>query len=341
MAESLLKEVWKLRQATFLGFGLRVSEKAPKIFKETGLSDHLMMFSALSPQLRRQITEYPPFRIWLKQSTRIFALSLEEINLDNDQLKDKLAEIERVIISFYKNEANPYSRIQKTRTQVSRFAVDPLIIESISPSYVFPDETRQHELEQKSVYHLSFFLEVVTTALQRIKNAWPAAYQDFSKFVRLIIHVPDGEFRSCSADRYAGVILLSANDGSLLEVEESLLHEFGHQILYNVMELDPLFITKTGKQYKLPWSGQERDFYGYFHAFYIYILLASYYERIAGHPKKEQKQADDRISHILRGLIEALPDFDSATEFTLLGEGLFHLLREEVHQLVERNRSLL
>ncbi len=296
----------------------------------------------ISPQLRRAITEYPPLRIWLRQCIQAEAHSSTHMESGKDTLIFKLADFERILNSFFEKRSNTNTLvIPGTSIFIERFDVDPLIVEVSPPSYQFPDEKRQREIEETTAYSLSFFLEVATAATERIKQTWLAAYQDFTKFVRIIIHVPNANFRSCSADRYAGVIFLSADDDTLLDVEESFIHEYGHQILYNVIELDPLIYQQEERRFNLPWSGAERDFWGYFHAFFIYILLLCYFERINNRAEDEQQRATQRLLEILRGAIQAVPDLEGANCFTPKGEELFRLLKAQVDRFEKQYQRLL
>lgn len=344
--EQFLQEVWKLRQATLVAFCSGLSEKEPALFQGTGLSDGFQTFLSWTPAFRRQFTEYPPFRIWLKQSLRAVASASAHgesgTEAENAYAESKLAELRRIIGRFYVSRSGKEPlKVPGTAITVERFDVDPLVAEVAPPTYQFPDLEKQHKLEEETAYKLPFFLEVATAALKRIRQSWPEAYLDFNKFVRTLVHVTDGDFRSCSAERYTGVIFLSADDATLFDVEESLIHEYGHQILYNLMELDQVVLDDTTQSFKLPWSGQERDFYGYFHAFYIYILLVCYFERLMDHFEKERERATERIADILRGLDKALPDFEASNNFTPMGAKLLEALKREVYQLEEKHKYIL
>ncbi len=329
----LVEEVWKVRQATLLGLGLKLSEKEPELYIESGLADSLTAYLRMSAKERRRITEYPPFRIWLKQSLRLAGRASNEAAARREDLHRQLAELARILGEFrVEGSDSTILSVEGTSIKVARYTVDPLLATAIPPSYNFPAKDAQPQLEAKTAYSLQLFLEAADAALDRIHETWLPAYQDFARFVRMIIHLPEADFRSCSADRYAGVILLSAGDGSLLELEESLIHEYGHQILYNVMELDPLILNPSGGRYTLPWSGAERDLYGYFHAFYIYLLLVHYFERVGHRSETDRKRASERMAHILAGLIQALPELGSASHFTLRGKRLFALLQEDVQR---------
>jgi HEXXH motif-containing protein len=90
------------------------------------------------------------------------------------------------------------------------------------------------------------------------------------------------------------------------------VHEFGHQILYTAMELDPMVEDPTHEGLVLPWSGSERDWYGYFHAFFIYVLLAEYLTRrlqvtVFPEPSIDEERVRLRRDEIMSGIRSALP----------------------------------
>lgn len=224
-------------------------------------------------------------------------------------------------------------RVADVPIQVVRFDIDPLIAEVAFPDYRLPDEKRQREFEEKGLYPYSFFVASLSLALERIKESWPEAYRFFPKFVKIVVDMIDGEVTSYSAADHTGVIFVSTDNSPLLALEEYLMHEFGHQILYHLMELDTLVDDDAGSSFTLPWSGNTRDFYGYFHAFYIYILMALYLERVKGRSKREQRRVSNRISHVVQGLTQAVTDLETAGCLTTKGRDLFENLKEEVQQL--------
>ncbi|MGH7119990.1 MAG: aKG-HExxH-type peptide beta-hydroxylase [Acetobacteraceae bacterium] len=161
---------------------------------------------------------------------------------------------------------------------------------------------------------------------------------NFDRFVKIIVHLPDLESRSCSAARFAGAILLSSGDDTLLAIAESLVHECGHQVLYSVMELDPLIRGDGQRSFTLPWSGSQRDAYGYFHATYIYLILALFFERVVKSGRDDRAAARERLAAILAGLDRALGDFADADFFTQGGKAFFNRLANQAVTVIERNR---
>jgi len=220
---------------------------------------------------------------------------------------------------------------------LQRYDVDPLIAEVAPPSFVFENLDAKRTRDASNPYTLGFLAEVLQAALKRIERVWPEMVDVFPSFVKIIIHLPDIESRSCSAQRFAGAIMLSASDDSLLAMEESLIHECGHQILYCVMELDPLIRRDAKGSFVLPWSGSERDAYGYFHATYIYLILALFFERALGRESSEDETVRQRLVTILHGLERALADFETAECFTTAGRMFFHRMGAVGREAIGRN----
>jgi hypothetical protein len=321
-SQILLEKVWKYHQASFLAFALKLSAINPELYESAEIGGCLERFKALSTERRRRLIEGGPLLIWLKLSLAC--------DPSGDDLKRRLFDLKRIMSSGDKGNEDEALTIPGTRVEVARFDVDSLIAEAALPEYRFPDGPRQHEFEDAVVYPVAFFQQVVTLALERIKRAWPAAHEEFSKFVSVIIDMIDSGFTSYSGYQHVGVIFVSTDNSPLVAVEEYLIHEFGHQILYNVMELDPVVVNEPDRIFRLPWSGRERDLCGYFHAFYIYMFLAHYLQRVTGRSKREQDRIADRLSHILKGLDRAAVELDAVNRFTPRGRHLFENLKKSL-----------
>jgi HEXXH motif-containing protein len=117
------------------------------------------------------------------------------------------------------------------------------------------------------------------------------------------------------------------------------VHEYGHQVLYRAMEIDPLVDDDGTAEFTLPWSGSVRDFYGYFHAFYIYALLAAYYSRVQACRESDSDRAAERFEGIVEGLVRASEDFDAnAHRFTRTGVAFSQGLIARVEALADGRR---
>lgn len=143
----------------------------------------------------------------------------------------------------------------------------------------------------------------VNTALRSIEYKMPELRKLVNLFVSNILILNDVGFRSCSASRYKGMVLLSTCDQSLVEIEESIVHETGHQFLYYIDKHNPVFNTRDDtEKIVLPWSGSTRNYFGFFHATYIYLILRDYFiESVDKHPFGKSAAAE-RLEQVQTGL---------------------------------------
>ena len=330
---SLLDETWRRRQAVLVGLGLAISERPQLAAASASFGSELDAFTAEPNAARRRTVEDPVVHIRLKQSAHEWTRSAGGSAADVTELVRRLEQLADALARVRGGESG--GLFVPGPIALCRFDVEPAIAEVAPPTYTFPDPSRAAALDARSAYTLDFFAEVVSTALERITSVWPELGAGIVDFVKTIVHLPDGDFRSASASRYAGVIFLSADDPCILDVEESLVHECGHQILYRMMELDPVVANPTMGEFRLPWSGAKRDFYGYFHAFFIYLLLAQYFSRITGRAEDEQDAVRGTYLHIVNGLRAALPDFEDPGRYTDAGRCLAASVRASAQSLVE------
>ncbi|WP_256662923.1 HEXXH motif-containing putative peptide modification protein [Pseudomonas sp. 91RF] len=294
--------------------------------------DRAVELVLLPPREQALIINDPVFQIWTGQafrSTNQFLVGKSE----------STAELEKTLLEFPEMldrvKARSQSGVAQNDPPVYRFDVDPLIMQATPPSYEFPeDEATRKRLELGGVSS-RFFADVVKIALLRIEHTWPACREQMKFLIKSICYLPDGSFRSCSASRYTGVILLASRDDSILDLEESLVHEATHQLLYHVVEVSAIVDPDASQEasFSLPWSGQKRDLYGYFHAFYVYIALVKYMERVRSRSDEELQRAQNRLLFILRGLIRALPDLQGSEDFTPHGRQLLENLAAEVRAM--------
>lgn len=334
----LSEDVWRRRQRRFLMSALRLENATPDIVRKTRFDFATKQFKAMSQSLRQQLCEHPEFRAWLLQIDRVDFSSILQLNNSKASIYATLEEFSNILSNFLQSHVN---MDHQQEIYLRRFDVEKSIAEIAPPSYIFSDCSERKEKDASNPYTLFFFNQVLEAVLRRIGYVWPGMVQMVPRFVRMIIHLPNADFRSCSAQRFAGAIMLTANDDSLLALEESLIHECGHQILYSVMELDPLIKQASSPSFALPWSGSQRDAYGYFHATYIYLVLALYFEAAQDRFADEQLEVRERLLQILVGLKSALPDFENAVFFTPVGERFFSQLREISNDLFSRNTRLM
>jgi hypothetical protein len=299
-------------------------------------------FNLIVPPTREQrlIINDPVFQVWTILTAHYANLVITKKSADTDALEKMLIEFPQMLARVKTTDS---ARANDYFPPVYRFDVDPLVAVVAPPSYEFPkDEVTRKQLERNG-HSVHFFCDVVNIALLRIEHTWPACREQFRKLVKSICYLPDGSFRSCSASRFTGIIFVSSRDDSILDLEESLVHEATHQLLYNIVEVCPVVNEEVSREalFTLPWSGQKRDFYGYFHAFFVYVALVKYLGRVRSRSSQELQRAQKRLVFILQGLIKALPDFEASADFTPQGRQLLENLAKEVRALESEYAGLL
>lgn len=341
--QGLLETVWQKRFTTFVTVSMEMRMAAEEVCNRHGFGDAVLEVIGAPSAYRRELISDPAFGAWLA----LAMLATNEVLIgsaaDKGALDRVVQDFARLIQRIDERRSLEQSQaIPGTRILVQRFDVDPLIARVTPPSYTFTDDHSQQQRLMASGYSTAFFKDVATEALSRIEGTWPECHGYVAQLVRVLGYLPDADFRSCSASRYYGVVYLAARDDSILDMEESLVHEAGHQLLYTIVDADAIIRDDAERQdYTLPWSGQVRDFYGYFHAFYIYTLLAKYLGRVAAQPPTERRsddrqRASERMEFIVRGLVVAMSDFKDNERFTSHGRALCRSLEIDIAQLAGR-----
>ncbi|KIH85695.1 aKG-HExxH-type peptide beta-hydroxylase [Pseudomonas batumici] len=338
--EALLERVSQNRYTNFVELYTELFQLFPQA---PHLADFFeQAFNLIVPPSHEQrlIINDPVFQVWQVLTTHHVNLIITKKVADTQALENMLLEFPHMLLRV---KTTDRARTNDYCPPVYRFDVDPLVARVAPPSYEFPEDEATRKQLQRNGHSVNFFCDVVNIALLRIERTWPACREQFRKLVKSICYLPDGSFRSCSASRFTSVILLSNRDDSILDLEESLVHEATHQLLYNIVEVCPVVKEEASREasFTLPWSGQKRDFYGYFHAFFVYIALVKYLGRVHSYPPRELQRAQSRLVFILQGLIKALPDFEASADFTPQGRQLLENLAKEVRALESQHAGLL
>lgn len=316
----LRTEVIRLRQSVLADITLRSESTGGTAGRE--LSQETRRFLTADAKTRRRLMAHPAMVVWLRRAART-PVSAPTDSETLRRLRDEFVAVRDRCLNGDGHSAKNTGTVAGS-IQVRRYEVDPLIARVAPPTFDFsaPSEKSGRDRREAAsrAYPLDFFTRVAAVAMEQIAAAWPELHAMIPQFVHTLVHVPDGTFRSASAARYSGVVFLAADDDTLLSMEESLVHEFGHQVLYWIMELDPLFSNEGDTDFELPWSGAERDFYGFYHAFYIYVLLAHYYLRVSEVRPDHREEAESRRQEITTGLSAAIPQIRAAGDFTPCGQ---------------------
>ena len=288
-----------------------------------------------SAEERRALLGAPATRAALRLLMRVIGRPRPDPDVAPRGLRARMRDVTRLL-----NDGDCSGGLQRDGLPfaVYQHDLDPVLKLAIPPSYRFNEVSRR--ADERSAYSTAIFAEAALAAIDRIASIWPDFVIALPRLVQGIIHLPSARFRSCSADRYAGLIILTASDETVFGVEELIIHEFAHQILYCVVELDSLFVTHRQKRYALPWSGSLRDAYGYFHALFVYFTLAVYFDAALARPYHDRDEVETRLSQVLNGISKALIDFRGYPDFTPTGRVFFENLDRWASDLVARHPRL-
>lgn len=328
------KESRRARFASLVVLQKEICRSFPDVALSTGFESAVLELMVRPAETRRTILDHAVFRAWVYLAMRAANRRLTETSSTEDDLEEILRQFSPMVARV----SSAADLIQSEReVQVLRTDGDPLIHRATPPSYEFPDNDEMRRLE-KSGHPTSFLRDIIKLVLKRLAAEWPELHARFSTLVQFIYYLPDAKFRSCSASRYGGVVLLAAKDTSLRDLAETLVHEWGHQLLYLINEATPLVVSEgdNEKTFPLPWSGQERDLYGYFHAFFIYVLLVRYFDRALARDKEEKQKIENRSAFIIAGLRKAVIDLKDQNGFTAAGRAFLGSLISEVEILSRR-----
>ncbi len=334
----LAEQSWRRQEALFLAWIAKLSELCPVSLKCSGLDSCAREYREATPTDRAAIITHPVF--WLELQRSAPHATPARADAETSVTQAKLAAVAGAYRRACSAIADPDLLRAIGGIEVRRWDTDPLIAELAPPTYTFPPAHVALQRAKSDVYTLPMFREIADVALSRVASVLPALGEAIPSFIRILVHIPGAEVRSASAARYRGVVFMSSDDTCLLDVEESLVHEFGHQVLYHAMRLDPLLTRGEEGDYELPWSGSRRDFYGYFHAFYIYLLLTKYLERALHDPEHDPMAVRPLLDHILDGLIVASEDFRPDERFTPAGRAMIERLCVEVRALDQARLTL-
>lgn len=258
------------------------------------LCDRLTASSAL-------LLDDPVLAIWLRFFSRAQARGQEaEVTLHAAALASVLDDVERRLAG----DAEAY--VPGTAIAVEYRQLHDYVRAATPPSYDFTDQSVAEPASSPG-HSLGLQADLLGYAIEHIGQAWPAMQAQIIEYVRIIGYLPAATFRSCSAARYSGIVYLGNMDDSVLDIEESLVHETGHQVLYRVGALSRLTKPDVPQvaNYVLPWSGSRRDLFGYLHAHFIYALLIKYFWRRSQDDTRLSFECQQRAGLILAGSLQA------------------------------------
>lgn len=288
----------------------------------------------MDEERRKFFMDDPAFVRWL--DCLITAIkNLPESLSSVQELSNKLdGLIERVEKRM--NKSN-FSYIKGTSILVQRLDLDDIIKEATPPTYDFAMLEDTYSPASEVFPTMDQFTDNITLAFKEIKKCDPKLWDLLQSLIQIIGYTPDATFRSCSAARYQGVVYLCGIENSIIDLEESIVHEAAHQLLYKISELYPITGPDAARDpiYELPWSGAKRNLFGYYHAFFIYLQLVKYFDHRAKTAGDETAYIERKRELIHRGLMVAAKDLAYVPGMTDYGRSLYNHLVDEINALYQ------
>lgn len=325
-------------QRTALGLdALKQSHEILKATNAQGLPQAFIDLLERNSKANILVFDDPVYAIWLRFFLRAMANKrTDEVLVHVSNLTSALEDVE----SRLTGKARLY--VPQSAIPVQRDDLHPYVMLATPPTYDFTQRPATPDAAMVIGHPIRLQADLLQAALANIKAAWPQMHEQITECVRIVGYLPDCTFRSCSAARYSGIVYLGNMDESILDLEESIVHETGHQVLYQLGELAKLTEPNTplDANYVLPWSGSQRDLFGFLHAHYIYVLLVKYYWRRASVNERDAAECYGRALLILSGCLTATTMLQEDANLSKQGKIIVNRLAEDLAKIKDDSRTL-
>ncbi|MBK8464884.1 MAG: hypothetical protein IPL32_03555 [Chloracidobacterium sp.] len=173
-----------------------------------------------------------------------------------------------------------------------------------------------------------------------LERRWPEMYNELSTNLRVLTPTSTAvtKHHSTGSNRTAaGAICTTLTYEPWFT--DGLIHEHRHDLLNKLMLIDGIFEDETSNSliYYSPWRPDPRPAIGLFHALYVFIAVAAFYERLLTAKEKDiDITTEDLLEafglQVLRLLI-AVDELRGSTNFTRFGNDLLMVLDKETVRL--------
>jgi HEXXH motif-containing protein len=206
---------------------------------------------------------------------------------------------------------------------------DPLILQPI----------RVQEPDQPSAKEERRFAEVLSTAMENIARFDPELYAEMNDFLRIIVPLKNSANKGSVSSSYQnlrGAFCLSHSEDVLLQ-EETLIHEFCHQKMNLVAELDPMLEPGQGAQvFFSPLRPDARRLRGLLLGAHAFINVNRYLLTVRSREELSAKEDDAVLRNVARRMFhieEMLRAVCGYTDLTEFGkDGTLLMWRELMRQ---------
>lgn len=179
-------------------------------------------------------------------------------------------------------------------------------------------------------------IEPIDGALDLLREYWPEAFEDFTRFTRVIVPIysrPDAYLAFTVSSRQGAIYIGAAPLESTIEM---LIHENAHVKLRQVQALDTLLSDPLDESIRVsvPWRPDPRPLPGVFEGLYVFAHIAEFQwrrYRMSGAPSSAQ-----RFAQLVRDLGQAEGALQAGARLTDSGVRFFEGLSGWVRSLRDR-----
>ena len=174
------------------------------------------------------------------------------------------------------------------------------------------------------------WVTALTAALARIERHLPELRAEMDLFLAQIVPVGWDEVKHLSASyqEIIGTVYLTLHP-SQMTLSEALIHEFSHNKINALFELDEVLENAWSPLYASPVRPDPRPLHGVLLAVHAFLPVARLYERMleAGDPEAQNAAFERRFAEIRRINREGAALVLGKGRPTAVGEGLFEEIR--------------
>jgi hypothetical protein len=177
---------------------------------------------------------------------------------------------------------------------------------------------------------IAAWTSALAEALALIEEHLPELFAEIALYIQLFVptgHHPETH-RSASYRELIGAIYLSLHPARIT-LAEAIVHEFSHNKLHALFELDPVLENTSAKAHRSPLRADLRPLRGVLLAVHAYLPVALLHERLLerGHPLSRSHHFPERFAQIRRINQEGASVIFRQAHPTPVGEALIDEIR--------------
>lgn len=233
-------------------------------------------------------------------------------------------------------QARPGEPISRGRAQLERLveAAPGLVVDD--SSWLTNHGVTMHGISNLDAGAQERFGAVIGRALEGMKTMAPGLRDEMLDLTRLLVPLKPHETMSSVSSSYMnmrGTICLSYSDSEMLQAE-TLIHEFCHQKMNQLLEVDPILEPgQSGQVFYSPWRPDARRLRGLLLGAHAFLNVASHLlDAVSSGSYRRRKLVDVMLNVALRAIQveEGLRTVDQYCDLTPFGLEFVSAMKKEL-----------